>query len=352
VCSSDLAADGTGQVIGIIELSTPNGSGFRVEELNTYFKSLGLSTPEIVTVSVDGAQNQPGTDPNDPQSADSEVMLDIEVAGAVAPKATIVVYFAPNTAQGFFDAINQAVHDSDHNPTVISLSWGAPENPGDPLADQVNQVLQDAASMGVTFCVASGDNGSRDDPSNPGQASVDFPSSSSYALSCGGTTLQASGTTITEEVVWQDHSGGGVSRIFPLPSYQESAGVPPAVNPAGPVNRGVPDVAGNADPETGYKILVDGQSTVIGGTSAVAPLWAGLIALINQTLGHAVGFINPILYQNPTAFHDITSGSNPDYTAGPGWDACTGMGSPDGTAILNALSGVSSGNGSSASGDS
>ena len=335
-------ADGTGQVIGIIELSAADGSGFRVEELNTYFTGLGLATPEIVTVSVDGGQNQPGSDPNDPQNADGEVMLDIEVAGAIAPKARIIVYFAPNTAQGFFDAINQAVHDSEHNPTVISLSWGSPEDPSDPLLNQINQVLQDAASMGVTFCVASGDNGSRDNPSTPDQASVDFPASSPYALGCGGTTLQVSGTTITEEVVWEDHSGGGVSRVFPLPDYQQSAGVPPAVNPAGPVGRGVPDVAADGDPETGYKILVDGQSAVMGGTSAVAPLWAGLIALINQKLGHSVGYINAILYQNPGAFHDIVSGSNPDYSAGPGWDACTGMGSPNGMAILQALSGGSS----------
>jgi kumamolisin len=332
-------ADGSGQVIGIIELSSPGGSGFRVEELNTYFKGLGLPTPEIVSVSVDGAQNQPGTNPADPQNTDGEVMLDIEVAGAVAPRARIVVYFAPNTAQGFFNVMNRAVHDKEHNPTVISLSWGVPEDFADPLTSQFNQVLQDAASMGVTVCVSSGDNGSRDNPNHPDQTSVDFPSSSPFALACGGTTLHASGTTITKEVAWQDHSGGGVSRIFPVPPYQENAGVPPAINPDGPVARGVPDVSANGDPDTGYNVLVDGRTAVMGGTSAVAPLWAGLIARINQTLGHQVGFINPILYQSPEAFRDITSGSNPDYTAGPGWDACTGMGSPRGMAILQSLRG-------------
>ena len=114
------------------------------------------------------------------------------------------------------------------------------------------------------------------------------------------------------------------------------------MNPAGPVRRGVPDVAGNADPESGYNILVDGQSTAGGGTSAVAPLWAGLVARLNQKLGRSVGFLNPILYQNPGAFNDIVSGSNIDYKAGPGWDACTGLGSPKGTAILQALSSESS----------
>src|SRR5208337_2788620 len=116
---------------------------------------LGLETPDIVAVSVDGAQNQHGTDPGDPQNADGEVALDIEVAGAVAPKAKIVVYFAPNTAQGFFDVINHAVHDCDHNPSVISMSWGGAEDPTDPSTKQIDQVLQDAASMGVTLCAAS-----------------------------------------------------------------------------------------------------------------------------------------------------------------------------------------------------
>ena len=292
---------------------------------------------------MDGAHNQPGTDPNDPQNADGEVALDIEVAGAVAPKAKIVVYFAPNTAQGFVNVFNHAVHDSDHNPSVISTSWGSAEDPTDPTTKQIDQILQDAASMGVTLCAASGDSGSRDDPNNTDQAAVDFPASSPSALGCGGTALRISGTKITDEVVWEDHSGGGVSRIFDLPSHQESAGVPSAVNPAGPVRRGVPDVAGDADPATGYKILVDGQSLTFGGTSAVAPLWAGLIARINQKLGHNAGFINTILYQNPQAFNDITSGSNTDYNAGPGWDPCTGLGSPKGAAVLQALSGNGNG---------
>ncbi|MGC8641096.1 MAG: S53 family peptidase [Isosphaeraceae bacterium] len=330
-------ADGTGQTIGIIELSAPDGSGFRTSDLDTYFQGLGLPTPDIVAVSVDGAINDPGTDPSDPQNADGEVMLDIEVAGAIAPKAKFVVYFAPNTAQGFMDVIDHTVHDSDHNPRVISLSWGSAENPGGPNDIQINQILQAAAALGVTFCVASGDSSSRDDPSNPDQATVDFPASSPYALGCGGTKLEVSGTKIVEEVVWEDHSGGGVSRIFGLPEYQKTAGVPPAVNPPGPVGRGVPDVAGDADPQTGYNILVDGQTTVIGGTSAVAPLWAGLIARLNQKLGHSVGFVNPLLYQNPDAFNDIVSGSNIDYSAGPGWDPCTGLGSPRGMAILQAL---------------
>ncbi len=336
-------ADGTGQVIGILELAAPAGSGYVTSDLDSYFQSLSLTTPDIVSVSVDGAQNNPGTNPNDPQSADGEVALDVEIAGAISPKAKIVVYFAPNTVQGFADVISHAVHDSEHNPTVISMSWGRAEDSTDPTTSQIDQMLQAAAAMGVTFCSASGDSGSRDNLSDPNHAAVDFPASSPSSLGCGGTTLEASGTKITRKVVWQDQSGGGVSRIFDLPTYQENAGVPPAVNPAGPVRRGVPDVAGNADPNTGYNTIVGGQTVTVGGTSAVAPLWAGLAARLNQKLGHNAGFLNTILYQNPQAFNDITSGSNGDYNAGPGWDPCTGLGSPQGEAILQALSGTSTG---------
>lgn len=212
----------------------------------------------------------------------------------------------------------------------------------------MNAALQDAATLGVTVTIASGDNGSSDGETD-GNLHVDFPASSPYALACGGTSLKGSGNNISSETVWNETAsnegatGGGVSAVFALPSYQSSAGVPvqPNTNFAG---RGVPDVAGNADPVTGYSVIVDGQSIVVGGTSAVAPLWAALIALINQQLGTPVGFVNPKLYtQGENGFNDITSGNNDDsglgyYSAGPGWDPCTGLGSPNGTALLSALS--------------
>jgi len=338
--------DGKGQVLGIIELAGQKGSGFRPAELKKYFETqLGLpKSPTVVAVSVDGAHNQPGTDPSDPQCNDGEVMLDIEVAGSIEPGAKIVVYFAPNTGQGFLDVITSAIHVQVNKPTVISLSYGSSEDSSDPTTDQINQALQAAASMGVTVCVASGDNGSSDNPNATSPAQVDFPASSPFSLACGGTELTASGTTIASEVVWDEPtggaSGGGVSRIFGLPDYQNNAGVPNAVDPDGSVGRGVPDVAGNADPNTGYNILVDGQAEPIGGTSAVAPLWAALITLINQKIGKPVGFINPILYNNPGALNDITDGSNGDYNAGTGWDPCTGLGSPNGMTLLGVLSGT------------
>lgn len=196
--------------------------------------------------------------------------------------------------------------------------------------------------MGVTVLVACGDNGASDGTSG-GTPTVDFPAASPYVVACGGTTLTLSGTSIQSEKVWNDLSqnegatGGGVSEVFALPSFQQSVNVPKAPN--GFAGRGVPDVAGDADPVTGYSVIVDGQQEVIGGTSAVAPLWAGLFALINQSLGANVGYVNPLLYSanEEASFHDITSGNNGGYSAGPGWDACTGLGSPNGAALLAAL---------------
>src|SRR5580700_6621597 len=331
---------GSGQTIGILELS----GGYNATDLATYFKNLGIKTPTVTTVSVDGATNSPTGDPN---GADGEVELDIEVSGAVAPSAQIAMYFTPNTDQGFLDALTTAVHDTTLKPAVVSISWGGPESSWTQQAlSAFNSACEDASTIGVTILVASGDDGSSDGVSS-GTPTVDFPASSPYALACGGTRLTLSGTTISSEQAWNELSsgegatGGGVSEVFALPSYQQSAGVPKAPN--GFVGRGVPDVAGDADPESGYNVLVDGQQTVIGGTSAVAPLWAGLLASINQSLGKNVGYLNPLLYTKnvEAALHDITVGSNGTYSAGPGWDACTGLGTPDGAALLAALSGPS-----------
>ena len=332
------AGDGSGQCIGIIEL----GGGFQLDDLNNYFSALNLNTPQVISVSVDGGANSPST----PDSADGEVMLDIEVAGAIAPAAKIVVYFAPNTDQGFLDAITTAVHDSTNQPSVISISWGGPESDWTSQAlTNFDEAFQAAAAMGVTVCVASGDNGSSDGV-NDGNNHVDFPASSSFALSCGGTTLQASNGQIVNEEVWNDSSagggsgGGGVSDVFALPTYQDGFGVPAPDGQNG--GRGVPDVSGDADPNTGYNILVDGQTGVFGGTSAVAPLWAGLVARINQQIGKPVGFLNPAIYSQAveaSGFHDITEGNNGAFSAGPGWDPCTGLGSPDGAQLLAALTG-------------
>jgi len=327
--------NGAGQTVAIIEL----GGGFKTADLTSYFGGLKLkTTPAVTAVSVDGALNAPVGDPN---SADGEVLLDIEVIGAIAPGAKIAVYFAPNTDQGFLDAITTAVHDAVRKPSVISISWGGPESSWTAQSlSAFDQAFQDAAAMGVTVCCASGDDGSTDGAAD-NAAHVDFPASSPHVLACGGTRLESSASKITKEVVWNQGagngaSGGGVSETFALPSYQASAKVPVSVNSSRFQGRGVPDVSGDADPATGYQILVDGRSAVFGGTSAVAPLWAALIALVNQQCGMPVGFVNTALYAavGTKVLHDITSGNNGAYTAGAGWDACTGLGSPDGQAVL------------------
>jgi kumamolisin len=329
-------ATGAGQCIGVIEL----GGGYNTADLASFFGNLGIPTPKVTAVSVDGATNAPTGDPSGP---DGEVELDIEVAGAIAPGAQIAAYFAPNTDQGFIDAITTAVHDATLKPSLVSISWGGPENSWTEQArNALNSACQDASTMGVTVLAASGDDGASDGSSN-GAPTVDFPAASPYVLGCGGTKLTLSGGSIAGEQAWNELSsgegatGGGVSEVFALPSYQQTAKVPKAPN--GFVGRGVPDVAGDADPETGYNVVVDGQQTVIGGTSAVAPLWAGLLALINQSLGTNVGYVNPLLYSANAekTFHDVTSGTNGDYSAGAGWDACTGLGTPDGVALVTAL---------------
>jgi kumamolisin len=328
--------DGTGQAIAILEL----GGGYRTADLTSYFKKLGITTPSVSAVSVDNATNSPTGSADGP---DGEVELDIEVAGAIAPGAKIGVYFAPNTDQGFIDGVTTAIHDTTLRPSILSISWGGPENSWTEQArDALNSAFQDAATMGVTVLAASGDQGATDGSSN-GALEVDFPASSPYAVGCGGTKLTLAGGKISGEEVWNELSqnegatGGGVSEVFAMPSFQSSADVPAAPN--GFKGRGVPDVSGDADPATGFSVLVDGDSTVIGGTSAVAPLWAGLLARINQALGKPVGYLNPLLYEanSDGTFHDITSGNNGGYSAGPGWDACTGLGSPDGAALLAAL---------------
>ncbi len=318
---------GKGQCIAIIEL----GGGFRTADITNYFKGLNIAKPAVKAIAVDGGKNSPTT----ADGADGEVMLDIEVAGAVAPGAKLAVYFAPNTDQGFLDAITKAIHDTQNKPSIISISWGAAEvNWTQQALDNFNEAFKTAAALGVSICVAAGDSGSRDGETD-GKVHVDFPASSPYALSCGGTKLAVNNNHITSETVWHESddsaSGGGVSNYFPLPGYQANAKVPLALDTRFK-GRGVPDVAADADPNTGYKVLVDGQQLVIGGTSAVAPLMAGLIALINEQKNTPAGFIHPQLYKTPALCRDIVSGNNittsakTGYTAGPGWDACTGLG--------------------------
>jgi kumamolisin len=327
---------GEGECVALIEL----GGGFRPADLDMYFSGLGVGSPSVVAVSVDHGKNAPTGDGNGP---DGEVMLDVEVVGAIAPKAKIAVYFAPNTDAGFLDAITTAIHDTTHKPSVISISWGGPESSWTAQAmTAMDNAFQAAAALGITVCVASGDNGSSDGVAGGGDH-VDFPASSPFALACGGTSLRAQQSAIASETVWNNGagggaSGGGISSFFELPAWQKGLSAHKAKGAPVPLTmRGVPDVAGDADPATGYNVRVDGSDTVIGGTSAVAPLWAALIARINAAKGAPVGFVNALLYANAKALRDITGGSNGDFDAAAGWDACTGLGSPTGTSVSSIL---------------
>ena len=343
---------GAGQTIAVIEL----GGGYSDSDLDAYFGGLGMDVPSVTAASVDGGSNAPGSDPN---GADVEVALDVDVIGAAAPGAAQVVYFAPNSDSGFVDAISEATQATPA-PIAISISWGQSEDSWTAQGrSAMDAAMADAAALGITVCAAAGDNGSGD-AVDDGQPHVDFPASSPHALACGGTKLLADPTTgvISSEVVWNETAanegagGGGVSDEFALPSWQADAGVPARAGSdpgsgagSGAGGRGVPDVAGNADPATGYQIYSGGKAQVVGGTSAVAPLWAALISRLAEASGQRFGLIQTLLYAGVTpgtaapGFHDITSGNNGAYAAGPGWDACSGLGSPDGTALLSRLQG-------------
>ncbi len=322
------------QCIAIIEL----GGGYTDSDNKAAFSAMGLGVPEIVAVSVDGGSNAPGGG----DGADGEVALDIQVVGGVALGARIAVYFAPNTSQGFTDAISQAVHDEGNRPSAISISWGAPEDgwSGQAIA-AMSATFEDAAKLGITVTAASGD-ALATDGEQDGKAHVDYPASDPAVLGCGGTKISASGGRITREIVWNSHgggTGGGVSTLFARPSYQADIKIPAGAGKRG--GRGVPDVAGDADPDSGYRIVVGGQTGIIGGTSAVAPLWAGIAALLNAKGTAALGQPHSRLYAEPKAFRDIVSGHNKSgtigFSAARGWDPCTGLGSPNGNKLVTLM---------------
>lgn len=325
---------GAGECIGLIEL----GGGYTEADTQAAFQAMGLTPPQVVAVPVDGGANTPQPD----DGADGEVALDIQVAGGAAPGAKIAVYFTTNTDAGFVDAITAATHDTANAPSVLSISWGSPESSWtEQSLSAMTSALQDAASLNISVFVAAGDNLATDGVAD-GAAHVDFPASSPWACGCGGTLISVQNGAITAETVWNEGTsgtGGGISAVYPVPSFQSAVTLPPDVSTGGH-GRGVPDVAGNADPNSGYVVVVSGQSEVVGGTSAVAPLWAGLAALANQRAGKPSGFFPAKLYPAASALREITQGNNiPEgsdvgYSAGPGWNACTGLGVPQGEAVV------------------
>jgi kumamolisin len=304
-------------MIAIVEL----GGGWVASDISTFFKTLNQPVPSITDVSVDGTKNTPNQSGSAGDS-DIEVALDIEVCAAAyyaatGQAATIRVYWSQDIAT----AVQKAASD---RCDVCSISWGADEaNWGTSAAEQMESAAQSAVAAGMIVFAASGDNDSGDGGTTP--ANVDCPSSCPHVVGCGGTKK-----TATTETVWNDDpgksngegTGGGYSTIFPVQSFQIGAPPAPANSPG--KGRMIPDVSANADPNTGYDIYVRGASTVVGGTSAVAPLYSGLFA----AFGTKLGFITPKLWQNPAAFHDITSGDNGTFSAQTGPDPCSGLGSP------------------------
>jgi hypothetical protein len=337
-----------GQTIGLFEF----GGGYHLTDIQAFYNNLHVTPPTVTSVGVDGVTNSPGS------PDDTEVVLDIDVAGSAAPGAKIAVYFAPWTEQGWVDIVTTAIHDATNKPSVISISWGWPENETygftwtQQAINAVSTTFQEAAAMGISVLAASGDHGS-DCGIGDGKAHVLYPASDPYVTACGGTSISnVSGKTFTEHT-WNDNdntwlTGGGISDIFPVPVWQTWANLPGSVND-GHKGRGIPDIAGNADGASGYYLIINGSSTgPVGGTSATAPLYAGLVALINAGFGEPMGYLNPNLYAfaGPYVYRDIADnisnarGGAPGYKAGAGWDGCTGMGSVDGVALENALRGV------------
>ncbi len=316
-------ATGVGQRIAIVEL----GGGYFPSDIQKYFDMLKIKTPPKITdVSVGGAKN----DPTDQSGANLEVILDIEIIAAIVPEADIRVYFAENSDLGFYSSIDQAIND---NCSIISISWGGPEASWDAsFLNSYNKLFQKAVNKNITILTAAGDQGSSDGIAG---INVDFPGSSPYALSCGGTNLQAANNVIVNETVWnvdptQSATGGGISKVFTMPDYQTGLKI------VSNNKRMVPDISANADPNTGYIVYGEGSTMVVGGTSAVSPLWSGLLARINQINKKNVGFIQPLIYKSQgAACRDITVGNNGAYSASPGYDLCTGYGSPDGEKLLS-----------------
>lgn len=358
--------DGTGQTIGLIEL----GGGFNLADIEDYCSGLAIAVPRITSIEVQGGANRPAKSKDvrellecvqgelqlSAQAMESaamgaaqstvEVTMDIEIVAALAPGAHIVVYFATADEQGIYNAIARAIHDPHHSPDVLSISWGEPEvGLSDAYIRAVDRALLAASHLGISVCASSGDAGAINDSPDKLPA-VNFPASSPHCLACGGTTTRFSGSQITDEIVWNSShygmkgaTGGGVSRKFAVPAWQKRAKVPPG--PTGKHGRGVPDVAGPADPRYGCEILVAGHSCVTAGTSAVAPLWAALIARCNQAINARCGHLHDLIYhlghESLPALRPVTQGHNDVYQATEGWNPCAGHGTPHGENLLRYL---------------
>lgn len=320
---------GAKQSVAIVEF----GGGLDLKDNATYYKDHGLKVPDITLVGVDGAASKVGA------TADDEVALDSQVIGTVAPDAKQMIIFAPNSDQGFVDAITRAtfVKDGEIQNSAISISWGAPESMWSAQAiDNLHLAFKKAALKGISVFAATGDKGAKN---GTDKFTADYPAGDPFVTATGGTELHLDGTgAVNSETVW-NNGGGGISEINKVPDFQKELTLPANANGNNVIGRGVPDISGNAAPITGYRIRVHGFESTMGGTSAVAPLYAALVMRMNGALGQPVGFLNPFIYKNGNSgiFRDMVGGNNGGYDATTGWDAASGWGTIDGKKMLEAM---------------
>jgi kumamolisin len=315
-CGINPDLDAPGQCVGIVAL----GGGYRPEDLRAAAHAMDRPLPMVVDCPVAGAGNLFGGG----TAFDEEIALDLQMVAALVPSARIAIYFAPNNIANLALAVRQAIADDVNRPRVLSISWGSAEMFwGTEARIAAENAFEDASRAGISIVAAAGDNlataGLMD-----GEPHVLFPASSPFALACGGTQVDGS-----REVVWNEGfsgTGGGTSDIFELPAYQKD--VAPEFLQA---RRGIPDVAAGSDP--GFRVIVNGRNIVKQGTSGAAPLWASLVAIANAKRGMPLGFLHPHLYRNPMLCTPILTGNNRidgiGYDAGPGWNACAGLGVPN-----------------------